>query len=713
MSKEIEHKLYLKTVLYSAVFWFLCLSSPPAFPQDAINAVAADSIPSDRDTAFNILPDLEVRDSGRSPFRKKNDGSVELKGRDVERITRTLGEADFINQIKGLANVNSSSDYASGLSVDGSDFTQSQYLIDGVPVTFPYRFGGIFSVFNPSFFTSMRFLRQSPASVAPRLGAALLFRSPSDFSTHISGDINVGLLASSLTVHGGAAGKVSFSVGGRISYVNQAYGRWLNKPGNALDFSFNDINAALSYRIASEDIVKASFFQSDDKVGYADKNYSIDTRLHWTNRTLSLSYNHLSPLSYSIQVYRTFFKNVLRLDMPQFNLTGPSSLTSFGGRFAIGRHPERGIVSEWEAGAIADHYEAFPQSAEMAMSIPFGGESGYRHSKPIRQRMFAPTAFGSMTIPIVKEKLISSLEGAIGYFSSNTAGEHYHKIYFTPRIKLRYLLPEGEVALLAGMEAQPLHQVGFSELGLASNFWIGSCAKAPLQRSQTISVNIDRRLPWLGLSAEAGLYWKNLRNQAEYQGEVLEVIDTDYDPFSKLIISDGYNYGFFLGIHRTIGPLTGEASYSYAEGKRHLPDQPRIKWNALNGDGHTVKASLLWQIGSHWTLSSAFRFSSGRRYTPVKSLYVIGNNIAMEFGERNSARLPSYQRLDLGATYSFATGGKLRLRHLINLSLLNAYGHRNVEMQYFILNTEKGTYTLKRLNSLYRFLPSVSYSVEF
>lgn len=85
----------------------------------------------------------------------------------------------------------------------------------------------------------------------------------------------------------------------------------------------------------------------------------------------------------------------------------------------------------------------------------------------------------------------------------------------------------------------------------------------------------------------------------------------------------------------------------------------------------------------------------------------------MEYGERNSARLPLYHRLDLGATYSFSTGHTVRLRHLLNLSLINAYAHKNVEMQYFILNSENGDYSLKRIYSLYNLIPSVSYTLEF
>lgn len=55
------------------------------------------------------------------------------------------------------------SDMGSGLSVDGADFSQTSFEIDGVPVYFPYRLGGVFSAFNTWHFQRVSFER-SPFS---------------------------------------------------------------------------------------------------------------------------------------------------------------------------------------------------------------------------------------------------------------------------------------------------------------------------------------------------------------------------------------------------------------------------------------------------------------------------------------------------------------------------------------------------------------------
>ena len=51
--------------------------------------------------------------------------------------------------------------------------------------------------------------------------------------------------------------------------------------------------------------------------------------------------------------------------------------------------------------------------------------------------------------------------------------------------------------------------------------------------------------------------------------------------------------------------------------------------------------------------------------------------------------------------------------HELNLSVVNAYGRENVEMSTFSVNTVTGVYSRRDISSLYRFLPSLSYTLSF
>ncbi|MDE5552083.1 MAG: TonB-dependent receptor, partial [Muribaculaceae bacterium] len=234
----------------------------------------------------------------------------------------------------------------------------------------------------------------------------------------------------------------------------------------------------------------------------------------------------------------------------------------------------------------------------------------------------------------------------------------------------------------------------------------------PVQRALTWSARWFRPIGVAGLNLSLDTYFSLTFNQPEFNGNLLDAIDIEYSPFMFLTRMRGYNWGASIQVGRNFGPFTGNLAYSYGLGRTRTYEQGAIYHPAANEPGNTLNITLGWSR-RHWQLNAAFRYADGRRYTPIEALYIIGGNLAMKYGTRNSGRLPSYQRLDLSATYTFQSGGRIPLTHLVNISLINAYGHRNTEMQYFVIDDKTGNYKLKRLNSMYRFLPSVSYTIQF
>lgn len=641
------------------------------------------------------------------------DGSLSVRGGELRRLLRSFGESDYLNQIKQLSNVYSTSDYASGISVDGSEGSQSLYLIGGAPVIFPYRFGGIFSTFNTPHFSSMKFSRISSPRYPDRLGASFLFIPAHRFKPGIEGEANVGMTSSSLTIRGGMFDRVCLNISGRVSYVDQLYGKVLRNSSSYLQYGFYDLNADLIFRLSEADQLTFSLFHSNDKLGYDDNNYALDTHLHWKNSLYNIGYAHDGKVDLEANIYRSVFNNNLTFRMPQFHILDPSSFTTNGGHFHLGQVIKQGVISDWVAGIRGSYDMVSPQWAVLTMTDASGNLNHV--SVPMDQKLWTLSLFSQVGLWLFPERLKLIGEGSVGIYSSNTVSEDlkYRRGVSSISTKFQLLLPDGQVTLSTGMSQQPVHQVGFSELGLASNFWIGACDRAPIQRACFVNLHFRNKLPWWNLTLESSAYWKKLWNQTEYQGSVIEAVDVDYNPFSHIIVSDGYSYGFSIGVSRQFGNLTGDLSYSYGDGWRHSRGGDEKPWHSLYSEGSVAKCNVVWHEGRHWVLSASWRISAGRRFTPVEALYAIGGNIAMQYGERNSARLPSYQRLDLGATYFFTRGKERRFKHSVNVSLLNAYGHRNVEMQYFVLNSENGSYSLKKLYSLYRFLPSISYSIEF
>ena len=85
---------------------------------------------------------------------------------------QVFGEADAVRSLKMLPSITSTSDYASGVSVDGADYSNTGYSVGGAPIFFPYHFGGIFSTFNSRYFTRTKMQRTRVYADLPnRLGA--------------------------------------------------------------------------------------------------------------------------------------------------------------------------------------------------------------------------------------------------------------------------------------------------------------------------------------------------------------------------------------------------------------------------------------------------------------------------------------------------------------------------------------------------------------
>lgn len=665
------------------------------------------------DSASILLPEIEIRMQGRTHFHSDQEGKISLSAHDALKLSHTLGESDMIGLVRTLPGVDrGGGDYASGLSIDGSDPSHTQYILDGAPVIFPYRFGGVFSTFNTPHFSEVKFSRRSRYGLSPRLGGALEFQSATDVADHIGGYINIGLISSSATIHTGVKEKISFIVSGRISYLNKVYGTWLNKDDSNLNYSFGDLNATFEWKPTLSDNLRLSFFHNADCLGLQDSNYGLDTRLKWYNTVSSFRWNHNGRIKVESSLFCSNFSNQLSLSIPQLNLIVPTS------RLNIGIYTDFTLPADsnpynlcW--GARCEIDRIIPQWARIEMG-EYQSSIDIRQSQRILQFVSTTQLYGAGELCIIPSNFRLKGSLAAGLYSSHSdISRNYIRPFIVPSLQGIWVNQVGEQSLSVAYRQQPIHSVGLSEIGLASDFFIGSGHLFPIQNSlEGIFEWKSPRLPQ-GMYVKLNMLYSLVNNQAEYTGQLLELIENDYNPYSHIDVADGFNIGFSLSLTKDFGKVTGSLSYDRHDGRRHFKDS-RQWWRSQYSSGNTLKAFATWHISDHWLISGDFILRSGRPYTPVKALYVIAGNIAMEYGNRNSARLPLTHSLNLSATYSFVKSfTKCKLHHSVNLSLINILGHKNVEMQYFILNSSDGSYYLKRMYSLYRFLPSISYALQF
>ncbi len=635
--------------------------------------------------------------------RKLPGGAVSLNSAALSTGIHTLGEADFVSHIKRLSGITISNDYSSGISVDGNDHSATVFTISGTPVFFPYRFGGIFSAFNGPHFSGVRFERGiHDASMPNRIGGSVDLRPNLNCEQGAEGEISIGMLASSLTARIAASPRFVMSLSARVSYIDQLY-KWLLKGNDSqISYNFRDFNVSARYCPDSLNTFQFVAFHSGDKINYFDGHYALDSDIKWYNSMASLKWKHQGHISMSNRIDFTEFKNRLVLDMSQLKVDAPSRLRRLGlsGDFVV---KGKKSLTQIDAGYELSQYLSVPLYAYVEGYGVSEPSVACRNSKATEVRVYGDA----------KIDMGHNLELKAGVSASYYHNGSYNTGAFDPRITLIWLHDRHTLSFHIGSYHQYLQQTGLSEIGLASDSWylasrvINPVTSAGINSEYLFNTGFEN----IEISADA--YWRHIQNQAEYDGSLLDLANNDYVAEEQLISSSGFNSGYSIGLQRNIGTLTGSLSYSYDMAMRHFP-QHKGWLHARTDPGHSFKANLDYRISEKWNVGAQFSFASGRTYTPIKSIYVIAENLICIYGDRNSARLPSYQRLDFSGTYSFVMRmGKRALDSQINLSLINAYGHRNIEMQTFIINPDNGRYKLVKYSSLYRFLPSLSFTIKF
>ena len=106
---------------------------------------------------------------------------------------------------------------------------------------------------------------------------------------------------------------------------------------------------------------------------------------------------------------------------------------------------------------------------------------------------------------------------------------------------------------------------------------------------------------------------------------------------------------------------------------------------------------------------------SGQPYTPFEAIYVLDLQPTLQYGLRNSARLPMYHRLDISATFRLTKKGKPFESELV-ISAYNVYNRQNVFFTYTDIESDpnNGEVSLQSYQvSLFPIIPSATFNFRW
>lgn len=650
------------------------------------------------------LREVTVEAQSRRPARVADDASLTIDATVTGQRMRAFGEADAMRWISTLPGISAAGDYASGVSVDGTEYSHTYYGIGGAPVFFPYHFGGIFSVFNSEHMPVVHLEKSvHTPDMPPRLGGRIDFAPRRGLTERVKGVVNVGLLASSATVSAPLGDRGDITASARVSYIDALYGSMLKANSTDIGYGFDDYNLTARLLAGAHDRLSVHLFYNRDFLKTNDDRYALDTRFRWHNFLAAGEWEHRTlRFDWHQNLYCSTFGSTFGMDMTRVGARIPSSITETGtrghGSFRVGGPRDVRLLF----GASASHLSGIPQWATV---------DGYGYTpseRPARVNAFSSTAHLACEFAIA-----SSLRLTAGVRMLYYATLGYRPLFVDPTATLTWSTRAGTFNLHAAGYTQPLHQVGFSDIGLASNFWLIAGRGLEAQRARTVAlswVHAPGRGEW---ELSADIYYKRLTGASEYDGTTITLLEPGYSAMEHVITGDGRNYGAGMMVSRVAGRLTGSCSLAWGRAQRRFP---------LLGDRWVtaaVEQRLSATVQGHYRLNraigldAAWTYATGRPVTPVTALYMIGENVISEFGERNSRCMPAYHRLDLSASWSFRIKRWPGIENMLILSVINAYGHSNVSIVTFGYDTDDAVFARRESASLYKFMPSLAYVMRF
>jgi hypothetical protein len=280
---------------------------------------------------------------------------------------------------------------------------------------------------------------------------------------------------------------------------------------------------------------------------------------------------------------------------------------------------------------------------------------------------------------------------------------------------------------------QYLHLVANAGVSLPTDIWYPSTTRVPPQQSDQVAAGIS----WL-MTKDVFLnfetYYKYLSNQIEFvDGARLFANDNLEDEFA---LGRGDAYGFELSIEKEAGKFNGWIGYTLAWARRGdfttlSPDRPFAQegfFRPVYDRRHDISVVLFYEVSPRVSLTATWVYGSGDlrwlpagRFTFQDVPGATFQAVVPDYLDRNTFRLPSYQRLDLGLVWKFTPRwGESDL----TFNIVNAYDRRNaffifLEPEFRQVTDEFGNSfevperIAARQVSLFPVLPSITYNFKF
>jgi len=545
---------------------------------------------------------------------------------------------DVLRALQALPGVNVAGDFSDALLIRGAGPLDNLYLLDGIPLIFPFHFGGLLSTLNSDLIQKVDF---SAGGFGPSHGSyyggliEVAQRAPR--GDRWGGRVEVTPIFSEASWEGPLAQGLSLSLSGRRSYLEVL--------GGLLDQfdpvpAFYDYQSKLSWNASSQTRVDFQSFGSSDNLGLKFKSgFTLAPNVIGSSGNLlyhngfdsqGVHVRWVGPGSDSLSdtAYHTTFSMGVSLTQGFFNLTSED----FGNRFdwVHDFDGESQIQLGWE-------YVHGLRGGDLRLDLLSGQDDLDPFNflvEPMKSSRFTAVSdnlgfYLDQKFQTPDHRLGFSLGGRWDFQSYNHMGDP------SPRFSLDYHFSEDTLLKASyGFYTQTPFQGLYSAPGYGN----------PQLTSEMAASAV------LGLEQKIGRAF-SLRLEG-YQKNLSRVIEVDpYVNYNNQGTGTSRGVELFLRAFPT-DRFFGWISYSLSDSqRRNSPDAPVHPYIYDQPQVVTLVASA--KITSGWDAGIKWHYASGLPFTPIiGSVYDVLNQYYRPiYGLENSARMPDYLRLDFSTSF--------------------------------------------------------------
>jgi len=672
-------------------------------------------------------------------LKKPQMSVLKLNAGTIKQVPVVLGEVDILKTIIMLPGVTNNGEGSSGFNVRGGAVDQNLVLLDEAIIYNTSHLFGFFSVFNADAIKDIKLYKGGiPARFGGRVSSVLDVRQKDGNSKQFKMSGGVGLISSRLSLEAPLFNeKGSFIVAGRASYANL----FLDITNKDYGVGFYDLNLKGNYSLNDNNKLFLSGYFGRDNMDFDEtfsNNYgNLSGNLRWNHMFSDKLFSNLSLIysEYDYEFGLKLFEFNWKSSITNYNVkydfmyyASNSIKLNFGANI-IGYDFNPGIISPTSDTSSINYFEldqkrafeaGFYVSAEQKISERFSVEYGLRYSLFNRLGGQAIALYENDQPVVYNEQLgiyeTGTIIGETDYSKSDKIASFDN---FEPRLAMAFELNEIS-SLKAGFSrtAQYIHLLSNTTNVTPLDVWTPSGSYIKPQLSNQYSIGYYKNFKDKMFSLEIESYYKTVDNRIDYI-DGADLIGNNYIE-GEILNGESRAYGLEFLLRKTVGKLTGWFAYTLSKTEQRTlggnaggPGINNGEWyNSAYDRTHDFSITAAYNLNEKWTFGANFVFQTGRPVTYPTGQYMYEGLSVASYTDRNAERLPSYNRLDLSATYVPNNKPNNRWKGEWVFGVYNAYNRMNAASISFGQNSETGANEATR-TAIFGIVPSITYNFKF